>query len=518
MDMQMKTIHMNRRKCSSTVQMTLDDDFNVPDAKPDVEKIVKEQGCVIIQEIKPQNGKILVKGNLHFDLLYVSEDDARPVHSLTGELPFEEVVNMDNACQQDNIVCKWDLEDLSTSLINSRKCSVRAIVSFYYTAGEAYDEEVAVDVEESGQIWCQKKELDITHCRENKKDIFRVKDEIIMPAAKPNIAELLYSETTLQGVETRLVSEGLHISGEVEVFLLYASEDEERRIYYSQNRIPFSGTITLDTCNESMISHVNVQVHSKDIQVKPDDDGENRILDCEIVLELSIKVYEEESLTLLRDVYSTAKELRPVQKPAYYDKLLYKNNSKVRVTERMDIRGDGGKILQICNGSGVVRIDDEEITDEGIQIEGVIEIQLLYVTDADDSPLGAEKGVVPFSQLVEVKDIKGNTVYELTPSLEDLSVTMLDGSEAEVKGTVCLDVIAFDPQKEMVITQIEETELDMDKIQQMPGLVGYIAKEDDTLWDIAKRFYTTTDSIMEQNSMETEELQAGDKLLLVKKV
>ena len=207
-----------------------------------------------------------------------------------------------------------------------------------------------------------------------------------------------------------------------------------------------------------------------------------------------------------------------MQKPAYYDKLLYKNNSKVRVSERMDIRGDGGKILQICNGSGVVRIDEEEITDEGIRVEGVIEVQLLYVTDTDDSPLGAEKGVVPFSQLVEVKGIKENTVYELTPCLEDLSVTMLDGSEAEVKGTVCLDVIAFDPQKQMVITQIEETELDMERIQQMPGLVGYIAKEEDTLWDIAKRFYTTTDSIMEQNEMESDRLQAGDKLLLVKKV
>ena len=37
-------IHENKIVCSNTMQITLDDDFNVPDSKADIETIVKERG------------------------------------------------------------------------------------------------------------------------------------------------------------------------------------------------------------------------------------------------------------------------------------------------------------------------------------------------------------------------------------------------------------------------------------------------------------------------------------------
>ncbi|MFW5669740.1 MAG: DUF3794 domain-containing protein, partial [Acetivibrio ethanolgignens] len=95
MELLKRSIHMNQVKCSSMVQLTLDDDFNVPDVKPDVEWIVKEQGHVVITDVVPMNGRFQIKGKLVFNLLYISEDRERPVHHITGEVPFEEIVNMD---------------------------------------------------------------------------------------------------------------------------------------------------------------------------------------------------------------------------------------------------------------------------------------------------------------------------------------------------------------------------------------------------------------------------------------
>lgn len=500
-----------------TIQMTLDDDFNVPDVKPDVEKIVKEQGNIVIFEVKPQNGKFLVRGELHFELLYVSEDDENPVHSLSGSLPFEEVVNMDEATTTDEILCKWDMEDLSTSLINSRKCSVRAIVSLTYTVKERYEEEVALEIEEEENVWCLRKDMTYSDCIENKKDTYRIKEEIVLPSSKPDIVELLYSEAVLQGVETRLIPEGIHMSGSIEVFILYVGDEEDKRIYYSQNKIPFSGTVKLDEYNEDMIAHVIVNILNKDIQIKADEDGEKRIIDCEVVLELAMQIYEEENIEIVEDVYSTKKEFCPQKKTIYFDQILYKNNSKARISEQMILTESSGKILQICNGTGTVRIEEEEIVEDGIQVEGVVEVQLLYVTDDDESPLGAQKGVVPFRHLVEVPGITKDTVYEMTPYLEELSVAMVDGNDAEVKAMIAVNVIAFSPCEANVISSVEVKELDLNKLEKIPGLVGYIVKEGDTLWSIAKKFFTTTQSIMEQNELDTQEVKPGDKLLLVKK-
>ena len=46
----------------------------------------------------------------------------------------------------------------------------------------------------------------------------------------------------------------------------------------------------------------------------------------------------------------------------------------------------------------------------------------------------------------------------------------------------------------------------------------YMVKPGDTLWDIAKRFYTTVDEICSLNELENENINAAQPLLLVKRV
>ena len=49
-------------------------------------------------------------------------------------------------------------------------------------------------------------------------------------------------------------------------------------------------------------------------------------------------------------------------------------------------------------------------------------------------------------------------------------------------------------------------------------IVCYMVQDNDTLWDIAKRFYTTVDEIIKLNDLPSENVKPMDSLLLVKKV
>ncbi|WP_312355837.1 LysM peptidoglycan-binding domain-containing protein, partial [Aminipila sp.] len=50
-----------------------------------------------------------------------------------------------------------------------------------------------------------------------------------------------------------------------------------------------------------------------------------------------------------------------------------------------------------------------------------------------------------------------------------------------------------------------------------PGMVVYITKNGDTLWNIAKKYRTTTEMITEINELsEGQPLPSGMKLLIVK--
>ena len=46
--------------------------------------------------------------------------------------------------------------------------------------------------------------------------------------------------------------------------------------------------------------------------------------------------------------------------------------------------------------------------------------------------------------------------------------------------------------------------------------MGYIVRSGDRLWDLAKRYQTTEESIREVNKLENGEIKTGDKILIFK--
>ena len=267
-----------------------------------------------------------------------------------------------------------------------------------------------------------------------------------------------------------------------------------------------------------MVPDVDVLLAHSELKIRTDSDGEERVLAVEAMLELEIRIYEEEEVSLLLDVYAPAKELRVVCKPAKLECLLVKNFSKCRVGERLKTSENQGKILQICHSDGMVKVDNTHIMENGIEIEGIVTVKILYIISDDEMPFYSMDAMIPFSHIVEAQGIGKECIYHLHTDLEQLSTTMIDSDEIEVKIVLNLNALVMKQRERPLIYEIEEQELDREKLQSMPGIVGYQVQPQDTMWDIAKKFYTTTEEIIRLNHLESEELHPFDTLILVKSV
>ena len=69
-----------------------------------------------------------------------------------------------------------------------------------------------------------------------------------------------------------------------------------------------------------------------------------------------------------------------------------------------------------------------------------------------------------------------------------------------------------------MILGVKEEPLDLEKLQSLPGITGYIVQPGDCLWNIAKRFHTTRKQVIESNNLSGEQLKPGDRLILVKEI
>ena len=72
------------------------------------------------------------------------------------------------------------------------------------------------------------------------------------------------------------------------------------------------------------------------------------------------------------------------------------------------------------------------------------------------------------------------------------------------------------PVKLDVITEVTTEDYTKEEMEMRPGITGYIVKQGDQLWDLAKRYGTTVETIKEMNDVGEREIKEGDKLLIFK--
>lgn len=517
-----QNIHMNRWKNQVNTQVTLDDDFIVPDTMNDIAQVILDAGEIQMEPVKSQSEKVVVRGKLDFHVLY--RNDEGGLQTLGGLIPFEETINVPGLEEKDYVGVTWQLEDLDAGIINSRKLSMKAIVTLEVKVESLFDTEAAVSLGNSTddgngapQIETQTRTIDVAAIALRRKDTYRLKEEITLSGSKPAINRMLWTEMRLNGVTTRPLDGKVHLEGSLMVFAIYEGEGENSMIQWVEESLPFSGEVEMQGAVEEMIPAISVRLIHKGMEEKPDYDGEMRELDVDAVIELDIRLYEEQELEILSDLYATNRELTVEAGDACFDTILTRNTGKCKLAEKVTM-DSGQRILQICHSTGSVKLDEVEVREDVLAMDGVLEVKILYLTDDDSQPVQSATEMIPFHYEAEVPGIQEDSVWYLETGAEQLTAVMLGSDTVEIKAVILLDMLVLQPICQPVIQRVETAPVDMKKLQQMPGIVGYIVQEGDSLWEIAKRFHTTVDNIVATNGLTSGTIHPGDSLILVKEI
>lgn len=506
---------MEDTKCTATTQVTLEDDIIVSDHNPDVSKIIYEKGTIKIDDMKPIQDYVQLKGSVAFEILYLAEEENCKVNKVKGEIPFEESIHMDTVQSGDHIQLHKELETLIVGMINPRKLSVQALLSFAASVDDVVDVESGVEIVSEDEVICKYQSLDVAEIVMQKKDVFRIKTECELPKNFPNIFHVLWDQITVGEVEFRPLEDQVMVQGELKLFVLYEAEGEEHNLRFYETTMPYHGSIGCGGCKEHMVLDVDYQVDHGEVEIKPDFDGEERVLNVDVALDLLVKLYEESTVEILQDAYAVQKEIISCKENTTVKKLLMHNTGRCKVVEKIQMPTGSPQMMQLCHGDGEVQLEDIVVVPNGIELNGYIKVKALYVTDEDQTPYNTIQQQIPFTYQLEAPNIGATSNMKVKGTVEQLQMTMVEGDEIQVKVILCFHAIVFEQQECEVVMDIEVQQLDRRKLQELPSMVVYVAKEGDTLWDIGKQYYAPVENLRQLNNI-TGEVQTGDKLLVVK--
>lgn len=92
--------------------------------------------------------------------------------------------------------------------------------------------------------------------------------------------------------------------------------------------LPFQQSLECSGASPRQLPDVEVSLLSVHLEAVPDYDGEERNIQAEAVLNVNIRLYEEDTVEILKDVYTPEKELLPVCREEAYESLAIRNFSK----------------------------------------------------------------------------------------------------------------------------------------------------------------------------------------------
>lgn len=516
MELLKKEISYGIQRRRIITQLTFDDDINVSDHNADIRSIIMQTGHVRLDEVRALGNRIRIMGHLEFSILYSSEDEGM-VSCVKGDFAFEEMINDDEGREGEMITALWDMEDLRAQVIHSRKMNVKAVVTLSLYPVRLESVEAARDVSETPDTEVLKRNSAFTGLKICGKDTLRVRETFLLPGGKADVDRIIFQDVGLRNVKTRPENGRVEVSGEISLFLLYRCADEHAPVQWLERQFPISGQVESAQAEDLMLSASCIQLAHTEVTAEEDEDGEIRKISVEAVLQCDLMLYEEQQAQLLEDVYVPKMEFEIERPDIRMTVLDHCNDSRMKMNMNLALHGEK-PLVQVVYTGAEVKVEDYRPGEDGILLEGVVFLTVLYQQADPEIGFVAKQQEYPFTYTVQLPKEAGkeDSLLQITSTVEQVTAVLSGADEVQVRLIAGFRLVSCREMALRPVTGVNMVPVPAEKMESMPGIIGYMVKPRDTLWSVARKFYVPLSSIREVNALTTDEIQPGQRLLIVK--
>ncbi len=512
--LQKEHIKISEILCSRYCQTTVENDIIVPDINPDVLKILQVSNDVVITQKNIQADKVYIQGIVRINILYVPDGDViGNVKSISTTQNFSHLVEVKGAKPGMDLSAEAECEPAEYTLINSRKLNIRSKIGMEIKITIPSEIDVATDIEGDESIQIKGTHIKICNsCADAERDII-IRDQLEVPAGKPDLGEILKFNATPTSTELRIIDKKAVVKGELKICTLYGGADEECSVQFMEHTLPFTEILEVDDFTEGMDGEIDYIVKDLYYEILQDSDGDKRILGVEVTLCAHIKTSEVIELDAIGDAYGLENEIVLNRSSYCLEQLIENTFAQCALKERIPVPDYLPELRQICDCSATPNIENVSINDGKVTIDGFVNCNILYISDGSDSPVAGFSHIVPFSHTFDVPDIQKDSVCDAKSDIEHLSYNMSGSKELELRIIVSIGLKAVNSNRTELTDSIEwDTEV---KPRKTPSMVIYFVQENDTLWDIAKRYKTTPDRIIANNGESEKDIMKPGKQIYI---
>ena len=501
---QTENLNVNKLIAENKEIIFVEGDMIVPDSKPDILNTICTSGVVSIYKKEAQEGKVRLDGSVNTYIMYMPDGGEDTVRGLNTCIDFSENINVSNCIDGMNVISDIKIKSIEAKVINGRKVGIKATLEVNLKIYSNEDVEIINEIQNENNVQILKEDLTVNSLVGQGTTKIYAKESIQLDVAD-NLAEILRAQVCLIDRDVKISYNKVLAKSEAEIRIMYLTEDN--RICTVNYKIPVVGFIDIPNVTDGNLCDVNYEI--KNIIIKPNSQEEHSIY-VEIEIEVSCYVYEEKQLNLIQDMYSTIQNLNFEKKQimTMTNKQCVTNIKQIR--EKINFNDIDG--LNLVDVDIITNITNENKINSKILYESEMELRFIFENSRKQVIIKEVK--LPFEYTVENLQNGESLNTDCNMEVKSKDFIVQDGGNISCNIDIQADTNMYRMANINMIDSIEENG---EREEQDYSIVIYIVKKGDTLWNIAKEFGSTVDSIARVNGIENRDLiQPGQKLYIPK--
>lgn len=481
----------------------IEEDFVVPDIKPDILNTINTDGIVCIYKKEVMDGKLKIDGCINSYIIYLAEDEQASVRSLNANLDFSQTIDFGTLRVGMMVESDISIKQIECRVLNGRKINVRVILDISLKAYSNENLEFMNGIENVNDVQLLKQGCQVNSLLGTGNTKAYAKDTVVIDNID-ELAEIMKVNIDIKNKETKVSYNKILIKADACVKIMYLTTDD--RICCKNTTIPIMGFIDMPDITDENICDVRYEI--KNILIKPNSIEEHSIY-VEIEIEATCNAYQNKNLDLIEDLYS------PTINLAYKQKIINAVSQKQVINDICPIR-EKQNISEI--GSNKIYdvdvrpyiVSQSQLKDR-IIYQGEMEIKFLFASD-NTSKIDMKSVIIPFDYNMNIPGINQDSKVGTTIEISTQDIVIMPDESIDIKVDLQFIVNTFENEN---INVIQEINIEENRDDKRFSIIIYFVKSGDTLWKIAKRFRSTIESIATLNGIEDENnIQIGQQLFI----